>query len=229
MNQTMHRGRLAPQSKFEPQAQIAAQNEAPVVNAAHIPAEAAPIAPPLTLHDELRAAMAQADRYLEQETAIRTKVQTLATQRDQLASKAAQIEREIAEARGAHVAALLAGTPAPKSTAAALEETRQAIAAGQEAIAQQERAAEAELHNCFRLRNEHERNVIGDVRWRIALGRYAAKIAEALPLVRELGELSRIHGRSFAWGQGLVLNAHGYDIVGVPLADALRLADNLGE
>lgn len=202
-------------------------------NAAQPPVQAAVTthepAPPLTLADELRAALVRSAEFETQEQALRTELQKLAEQRDQLATRGAEVAHEIEQRRDAQVDAVLDGTgTAKKSGITELQESAQAIEVAQKLVADRTSAADAELKKLWGLRGEHETNVLGDIRWRIALARYARLIRDLIPLAHELRTLSTIQRRSFMPGTGLVIDPRATDIVGIPLPLALQMAETLG-
>lgn len=182
-----------------------------------------------TLHEELRVAEQHDKDLAAQEQSLRVELQTLASQRGLLATRTAENDGIIAQRREAHVQAILNGTDGTKKSGVAdLVETAEAIAAGQRAIDEKSKAAELALQRMGQRRAEHGK-AVGDIEWRIALARYALVVRDLIPLGHELAKHSRTHGRSFMWGQGLVLDARANDIAGIPLAVALAEAEHLGE
>lgn len=221
-------GALHKHGKFEP------PTSALHPNAARVPriegsagAPAAPAAPRVTLIAELRAAEARAAQLGDEEQRLIDAAHALAAQRDQLATRRAELELQVMEDKDIRFKSLLAGkTPAKRSDAAynieALDEGGAEIAAFEKANTE----ARLQLGN---RRSEHSR-AINDIQWRIAVGRYALAAHDLLPLARELATLAGVHGKSFVWGSGLVINATGsQDIAGIPLATALEMAANIGD
>lgn len=182
-----------------------------------------------TLHEELRIAEQHDADLAAQEQGLRIELQTLASQRDTLATRKAENDAIIAQRREVHMQAILNGTDGTKKSGLSdLVETAETIAAGQRAIDEKSKAAELALQRLGQRRAEHGK-AVGDIEWRIALARYALVVRDLIPLGHELAKYSRVHGRSFVWGQGLVLDARSNDIAGVPLALALAEAEHLGE
>lgn len=231
MTQLQARSDLGVHARFEPPTSAAHPNVNPPYQQ---PAEA-PSAPIIrkTLHDELRQAEQQSAHLAAQEQRLIDEAHTLARQRDELAARKAECEAKVAESRDARVQALLSGAEPAKSaaTAAAIAahvETIEAIAVAQVDIVAREKANETARVNLHSVRASHELKT-NDIQWRIALAKYAVGVRDLMPLAEDLATLARVHSRSFVWGQGLVLNARGGDIAGIPLAAALELAANLGE
>lgn len=202
-------------------------------NAAKPPAQVTslpPSAPPLSLADELRQALARRAELEAQDAALRKELQELATRRDELERRAAEVERDLAARQDGLVDQLLKGSdPAKKAPLTELAALGQAISQAREVVARRSAETEVKLVQLDMRRHEHETTTLADIKWRIALGRYAKHVKDLIPLARELGSLSRVQRRSFMWGAGLVIDPRSEDIAGVPLSLALSCAQSLGD
>ena len=181
----------------------------------------------LTLYQELAAELERAERLKDLDDQLVSQAHALARQRDALAAKKVEFEVQVATDQEKRMAALLAGDKLPPRTDAS--QNLEAVAAGYQDIEKRE-AANTEQRRQLSARRVGHEMAVNDVRWRITVARYALAIVQPLDIAQELATLARVHGRSLAWGQGLILNPNGArDIAGIPLQAALELAANLGE
>lgn len=211
--------------RFQPPTSMNAQNVArPTQVAARARSE---VASKPTLFDELRASQRRGAEIDEQEVALIAEAQQLAAQRDRLGARRSELEDQAAKDRSDRMQAALDGAKLAKRSDAV--DNLEAIEAARAKVAADEADNARKLVGLNAKRANHMQ-AEAEIRWRIALARYAVVAAQLVPLAHELAEMSRAHRRGFNWGQGLIIDPTGArDIAGVPLELALELAANLGE
>ncbi len=232
---TTARGRSAAPTVFQPPVHAGASNVAeraaetpPPPAQPPGPAEAvqAP-APRATLMQQLRAID---ERLAENEAAQAAQRGTLAaySQQDaQLATRYAETDAQRETRRQEAARAMLDGTPAPAGTGE-LSEALEAITGARRALAAKVGQVELELQRLGRVGAE----IVGqaaDLRFRIALARYARLIRDAIPQAQAMVENGSHYGRPMHLGNRLMIDPRTDDINGIPLATALAEAENLGD